>query len=200
MISSIHDWRTNAELIEALTKLNYIQPDDLILDATYGKGNWWKNYKPNRLVTLDIETPAQIKGDFTKLPFQNSTFDVVCYDPPYKLNGTPWKKFDDPYGVGESTPWKQRMELIQRGLKETSRITRRHLILKCQDQVHSGKNRWQTFESYATMQKQGFRLQDLLMMQGGRKQPGNRKQRHSRREYSTLMVFIKEGEPNGTTN
>ena len=40
-----------------------------------------------------------IRFDFCHPPFASNTFDVVVYDPPYKLNGKPDADVDERYGV-----------------------------------------------------------------------------------------------------
>ena len=66
------------------------------------------------------------------------------------------------------------------------------LLLKCQDQVCSGKVRWQTIEfANHAASCGGMTLEDVFMPTGHRPQPGGRRQLHARRNYSSLMVFQK---------
>lgn len=81
------DWTSNAELIEAVHQLGFIKDDDLVYDATYEKGIWWKVFRPSRLIAANLgeagSAVADVHADFRHAPFADSTFDVVAYDPPY---------------------------------------------------------------------------------------------------------------------
>lgn len=197
-ILAIFKWATNADLILAAHKLGYLEDDWLTLDMTFGKGVWWKRYRPKTLITNDLKKGSpQMRFDFCRAPFADNTFKVVAYDPPYKLNGTPNKATDEPYGVEVPTRWQDRMDLIYAGVREGCRVTSDVLLVKCQDQVCSGNVRWQTHEIYKLALECGMYLEDELHMEGGRPQPKKnpdgsiRRQVHARRNFSTLMVFRK---------
>ena len=189
--------RNNAELMVACRDLGYIRPDDYVLDATYGKGRFWKKWHPEHLLTNDLDptTKAMLHDDFTNLGMPDQSNNVVVFDPPYKLNGTPSKggpaSSDKDYGVAMPASWQDRHDLILRGITECARVCKRTLLIKCQDQVCSGKVRWQTriFADHA--EALGFELVDMLHVPGHRKQPGGRRQVHAARNYSTLLVLIR---------
>jgi hypothetical protein len=85
-VLAIQSYPTNAELIYAVAKLGYIRPDDRVIDVTYGRGTWWKRYRPANFVTNDLgKGHPKIRFDFRRAPFPDGAFDVVAYDPPYKL-------------------------------------------------------------------------------------------------------------------
>ena len=185
-------WLTNGDLIADVARLHF-RPEDSVLDATYGRGNWWTKYTPPDLHTNDLHTPADHRMDFRTLGFNSGAFDVVCFDPPYKLNGTPTLgDFDDRYGIGDQTGWRERMQLIVDGFIECQRVASRLVVAKVQDQVCSGKIRWQTLALVDHMA--GFRLLDRFdMVGGGRPQPTGRRQVHAQMRPSTLMVFERVG-------
>lgn len=190
-IKAIGTWRTNGELIADVARLGYISEDSYTLDPTYGLGNWWTHFRPHQLVTHDLKLDGV---DFRRLPHQDETFDVVAYDPPYKLNGTPTPEVDDRYGVGEPTHWQDRLILMQVGLKECLRVVRRrgYVLAKCQDQVCSGRVVWQTaMMADAAFDYGAAAWVDHLLMPGGRPQPAGRRQVHAHRNYSSLLVFRK---------
>jgi SAM-dependent methyltransferase len=194
-VLAAHPYRSNAELIEAVYTLGYIRDDDLVLDPTYGLGRWWTRFRPAALVATDIDpdkAPDGETGDFTALSYESETFDVVAFDPPYKLNGTPSGP-DGDYGVDVVSRWQDRHALIRAGMDECSRVLRPggYLLLKCQDQVCSGRVRWQTIEFAGHGEANGLVLWDSLHLLGGRPQPAGRRQKHARRNLSTLLVFRK---------
>lgn len=187
--------RTNAQLMVDCRDLGYLNDDDHVLDATYGLGRFWTLWRPDGLVTNDRnrKTDAQVHEDFRGMRFRNRAFDVVVFDPPYKLNGTPSKggpaSSDEDYGVQHYTRWQDRHTLIHAGIAECARVCARHLLIKCQDQVSSGAVRWQTREFADAAESHGFRLVDMLHCEGARPQPAGRTQRHALRNYSTLLVL-----------
>lgn len=211
-VLAAHNWKSNAELIADVAKLGYINKHDVVLDPTFGRGRWWTKWRPIVLYGTDIRNPLHnpcpywidcvlhLQGgiDFRNLPHEDDTFDVVAFDPPYKLNGTPsTPDFDDRYGVHEPTSWQDRHGLIRDGIAECERVLRPggRLLLKCQDQVCSGKVRWQTREFADFAERcRGLELVDRFDMLGThRPQPEGRRQVHAHGRPSTLLVFVKPG-------
>lgn len=198
-VFAIGDRTNNAQLIADCAQLGYLQSEWETLDPTYGKGRFWSNWEPANLTCSDILGKNDLigkryvrYGDFTELPYEDKRFDVTVFDPPYKLNGTSTGKgvasSDVSYGVDVPSTWEDRHKLISLGIAECARVTGRILLIKCQDQVVSGKKRWQTRIFADVAELQGFELIDMLHVQGYRPQPEGRRQVHSRGDYSTLLV------------
>jgi hypothetical protein len=169
--------RTNAELVLDCVRLGYLDRSMTVLDPTFGKGGFWKSWRPDRLIGCDLDatrSPVGFPVDFTELPFPR-TFDAVVLDGPYKLNGTGGSQAsDDRYGVaGRGTSWQARHALICSGITEAARVTvpAGWLFVKCQDQVCGGAVRWQTREFADHAERHGFRLVDSLHLVGHRPQP-----------------------------
>ena len=195
-IPAVHPWPTNGHLIADVASL-YLHPDDTVLDATYGRGGFWTEYRPPNLITNDLNglLMAEYTHDFRNLGFDANTFDVVAFDPPYKLSGTPaLGDFDNRYGIDEPATRTDRLALISDGFIECMRISKRLVLAKCQDQVNGGRIHWQThmlhqaaYNSYSD-----WRLLDRFDMIGtSRPQPSGTRQVHARGRGSTLMVFGK---------
>jgi len=194
---------TNVELVHAATRLGYLRPDDRVVDLTYGRGSWWRKGAPEDLVPV---TPPM---DFRATGLPAGSFDVVCFDGPYRLNGTPdLADFDARYGIDVPMTWQAKHQLLRDGIDEGLRLLRPRagrargglLWVKCQDQVCSGQVRWQTREFAAhaegyvaeagDMTKPRARLVDMLhLMRPVRSQPAGRRQVHARRNYSTLLIL-----------
>jgi SAM-dependent methyltransferase len=198
------EWPTNAHLIRDVAQLGYLGANDLVLDCTYGLGNFWTLWRPARLIGSDINPDkTQLASgepvDFTDMPWSDETFDAVVMDPPYKLNGTPTD--DDRYGVDKKVTWRGRHALIHRGIRECARVLHPggHFLLKCMDQVCSGQKRWQTREFTSSAERRGLTLVDRFdMLTRPRPQPSGRRQVHTQGNYSTLLVFRKP-KPGRTT-
>lgn len=190
-------WPTNADMILDVARLGYINPEDQVLDPTYGRGGWWKKWHPVGLVAHDINPALTFGGqsiDFRDMPYPAGHFDVVAFDPPYKLNGTPTAEIDERYGVHVVASRADRHQLIRDGITECLRVLKPGgiLLAKCQDQVNGGKVRWQTIEFTRHAETVGPAvLIDMLHMLGGRPQPEGRSQQHARRNMSTLLVLRK---------
>lgn len=194
----------NAQLMADCAELGYL--DGHVLDLTYGLGRFWKIYRPEDQIgelqpktvlytnDLDPKTKAQTHHDFTDMPTSwTGLFDAVVFDPPYKLNGTGGSHPSDKgYGVDwDYLPVDEKMDLIYRGFAEAVRLSRRFVLVKCQDQVVSGKKVWQTdlITMHAMILTTRIRKRDVLHVQGYRPQPPGRRQVHARQDYSTLLVF-----------
>ena len=203
-ILSVGEWKSNADLIADVAALGWIDHEMSVLDATYGLGRFWTKFRPANLIGLDIN-PAKSDAlwgpkDFRDLGLADRAFDAVVFDPPYKLNGTPsLDDFDAAYGIEVPTDWRDRMALIADGAEECARVARKHLLVKCQDQVVSGKVRWQTDVVTEVVTAQGFRKADRFDYGAGRgrKQPDGRTQRHARHDASQLLVFTRGSVDNG---
>lgn len=188
-------WSTNGELIADVARLGYLHRDWPTLDPTWGKGTWWKVFRPHHLVGHDIDpakAPDGLSTDFRQLPHRDGAFAVIAYDPPYKLNGTPTHEVDDRYGVaGAYTSRDDRHRLMLDGATECARVLAGDgfLLWKCQDQVNGGHVRWQTDMATVHAAELGLTKVDAFLMLGGRAQPDGRRQVHARRNLSTLLIF-----------
>lgn len=191
-------WATNAHLIEDVARLGYLRREDAILDPTWGRGVFWKRWQPDVLVGSDLElekSPVGRSVDVRWMPyFRTGSFDVVVFDPPYKLNGT-GAEHEDRFGVaGPYVSRWERFEVAELGLEECARIARRAVLLKCQSQVNGGDVRWQDidFTNYAA--GLGLELVQRFWKIGHRPQPAGRAQKTARNNASCLLVFVKKRE------
>lgn len=185
----------NSQLIVDLVRLGHLRPDWVTWDVTYGRGAFWTDWRPDTLRATDLNPDLEgcTVADFTDLPASDDEIPVVVFDPPYRLNGTPdLGEFDERYGIEEYSDWRARMWLIEDGLRECLRVARHRVLLKCQDQVVSGKKVWQTFEFTKIAEQEGWRLVDQLHLAGYRPQPAGRSQQHARQAFSTMLVFVPE--------
>jgi hypothetical protein len=188
-------WPSNGHLIADVARLGYL--DGHVLDASYGLGVFWQQWRPDRFTGHDLEADKAPDGalDVRHLPdrYPRSTFDSAVWDPPYKMRGTPASgSTDERYGIGQPATVDEIVELILAGMTACAAVlTRRgHLLVKMQDQVVGGRVFWQTDVTTAHAAELGFDKVDRFdLLGGGRPQPGGRVQQHAYGRPSTLLVF-----------
>lgn len=185
--------RDNAALIVDCARLGHMEGS--VVDVTYGRGRFWTRYRPPGLVAFDLDPACGVAvADFRCLPLADHSFDVVVLDPPYKLNGTSTGRgpsaADARYGVAAGyRSIADRHALILAGLDEALRVARRRVLVKCQDQIASGRLWQQTVMVANRAVELGAVVVDVLHVAGMRAQPSGRRQLHARRNYSTLLVL-----------
>lgn len=188
-------WPTNGHLLADVAKL-YVQPADVVLDPTYGRGLWWSRFRPCTLIAHDLALDGV---DFTALPEPAGAIDVVAFDPPYvAMGGRMTSGLPDMtarYGMIDAprTPHELRL-LIEAGMAEAFRVLRRQgrLLVKCQDYISSGCFQAATHWTHHDAEQIGFRVVDRFEhVTHVRPQPPGRRQVHARRNLSTLLVFVR---------
>lgn len=190
LILAASRWKSNAELIADAASL-HLDRSMFALDATFGSSStWWRLWAPDRMVTVDLcAGRPTVRADFRRLPF-GPAFDMVAYDPPYKLNGTPSAP-DARYGVAEPGTRAERQQKILDGVSGCAAALRPGgtLLVKIQDQVNGGKMRWQSIMVAVHAASLGLRLVDRFDKLGARAQDPERGQKHARDRGSSLLVF-----------
>lgn len=196
-------WPSNAELIKAVADLGHINDGMTALDPTYGKGVWWKLFRPHNLTVHDIKIDGV---DFRNLPHKNGSFWLVAYDPPYVSPGgrktSTVPAFQQQYGMDKTpkSPEKLQCELINPGLTEVYRVVckKGRVLVKCQDYISSGKLWLGRHETLTHALSLGFKVIDIFEhignpgMQPTMNLDGSpRRQVHARRNLSTLFVLQK---------
>lgn len=193
--------RLNGPLIAQVAKL-WIPPRSLVVDVTFGKGNFWTEYEPQFFITHDLKTDGV---DFRHLPEDSGSVDVLVFDPPYISPGgrktSTIPDFNEAYGLVDAprTPYELAL-LLHAGVKEARRVLRpRGLLLqKCSDYITSGKFYQGHRRAVATAEAWDFvQTDEFVHASGPGPQPefnldgSTRTQKHSRRVHSFLLVFEK---------
>lgn len=204
-VLAVGEWKNNAELIEALFDIGYLDDEQAVCDPTFGYGRFWNLRTPKGLVASDLDpakTPHPLGPlDATNLPYPDGSFDVVVIDAPYKLNGRPDPEAgsaDESYGVDESATIAERHGLMASMLVEATRIVKQDgvILFKCMAQVSSGKVWFQPMIFSDLGRHLGLRLRDkFTIVTRPRPQPEGRGQKHARNNCSELLVFVKERVP-----
>lgn len=189
---------TNAELIAKVAKL-YLASTSRVADVTFGKGAFWKNFKPKHFFPSDINPIGDTvkKVDFRQLPYDDKSMDVVVLDPPFLHGGGTIKKsIASCYGNNASGSWshKKIIDLYLAGMEEAWRVLKPngYLWVKCQDEIESGKQRRSHIEIYEDAKVIGFIDDDLFMLvQVGAPAQREQYQLHARKNSSFLWIFRK---------
>ncbi len=185
---------TNADLMRAVAPF-YLTGS--VCDLTYGEGKWWDRFTPDPFVAHD-----KFKGDgvdFTDLPEADGTYDAVCFDPPYVPQGGlggghAEQNFRDRFGLlEESTPWWATRDLIQAGLNEALRVSRRFVLAKCSDFVSGGAFHLGHQWALDAAAKAGATCHDLIIHHTGSGPGGHNiyEPIRARRHHSYLLVFTR---------
>lgn len=183
---------SNADLIAAVAPL-YLE-GRTVLDVTYGRGLWWKRYRPAELTHHDID-PAKGDGvDFRNLPEADSSVDVVCFDPPYIPQGgydtSTVPAFTGGFGL-RYTSRRALWELFDGGLAEAARVARELVLMKCCDFTNSGQFVLGHVIALELAERHGLACHDLIVHHAGAGPGGHNivTPRRARRAHSYLLVL-----------
>ena len=182
----------------------YVAPGSTVADVTFGRGVFWRNIPDDqyKLLATDIEQDV----DCRDLPYDDAAVDCVVLDPPYMHTPggsahTVHTAFERHYRnnrTGNRTSSKYHeavLELYADAGKEAHRILRDRgvLIVKCQDEVCSNRQRFTHIEIVQAYQRIGFIAEDLFVVVR-QNRPGVSRtvhQVHARKNHSYFLVFWK---------
>jgi tRNA G10 N-methylase Trm11 len=194
LVYAAYPWKDNADLIADVNRLGYIRATDDTLDATFGKGNWWKIFHPNVLIA-----PAD-DWDFTKMSrFDSAIFDTVVFDPPYVSKGgrttSTIPEMDNAYGMDDAprTPDLVQQQIFD-GLDEVHRVLKPRgiALVKCMNYISSGKLWLGAHFALEYALAIGFMCEEIFYhTNAGRPQP-HEVQVHARNNLSMLYVLRKK--------
>lgn len=199
LVWSARSWPTNAAMIAEVARL-YMPPGAVVMDPTWGRGNWWNDFKPDVFIAHDKFTLDGV--DWRALPEDSDTIDVVAWDPPYTAVGgrdtSTIQNFNEAYGLVNvaRTPSLLNVEMLG-GIAEFFRVLRpstgkqgRFLLVKTADYVTSGHLYDGTGEMKKACVAAGFEYWDRFEHVGRPgAQPDHARQVHARRNNSTLLTF-----------
>lgn len=203
-IPSVVHAKTNAVLIADYVRPLYLRKQDIVLDATFGKGNFWTKYEPPRFIKHDKYTVDGV--DCRKLPEADESIDVLVLDLPYTSIGgrktTTIKDFHAAYGLLRSAKQTGGVRwLIYQGMKEAKRVLKKDglLMVKCNDYISSGNFVQGHLFVVQDAETLGFEQVDEFVHYRGSLGPqpthnldgSRRKQKHTHRAHSFLCIFAK---------
>lgn len=186
----------------------YVRQGSVVADVTYGKGVFWRQVPRDRYRLL--ATDLQDGIDCRKLPYGDGEIDCVVFDPPYMHSPggtahevhTPFETHYRNNCTGNRTGSKYHeavLDLYRDGGHEAHRVLRERgvLIVKCQDEVCSNRQRFTHVEIIQSYEEIGFVSEDLFIVMRNNRPGVSRtvRQVHARKNHSYFLVFWK---PDGT--
>ena len=196
---------TNADLFPDILRL-YLDDGAEILDMTYGNGVFWRQIPDDKYTVTrnDIETGRGDRSyDFRELPANwDENFDGVILDPPYLYTGG-FATLQDSIDRGYRNRERARSgihgvaavhQMYAQAFIEAYRVLKKggFLIVKCMDQVMSGKQTWMHTEMQRLAEILGFKNKDLfVMVMNSTPTMRHNIQKHARRNHSYFLVLTK---------
>jgi hypothetical protein len=172
----------------------YASPGDVIADVTYGQGAFWEEIPEGRYRVVRSDLAKGDRIDFRTLPYDDDYCDALVLDPPWMQGGR--RKTGDTnntYSRYQNIPSNSfaLARLYGGGLLEAARVLRPKgiIIIKCQDQVEGGKQRWTHIQLMLLLNMFGFEVEDLfVMVNPGSPMMRHKHQEHARKNHSYFIV------------
>jgi hypothetical protein len=154
---------TNADLLPYIFKL-YVPKGSVVADVTYGRGAFWRNLNESdyQLKKSDLKTGI----DFRNLPYDDSSINALILDPPYMHGGRTIKPSINKCYRNDNSGHESVVRLYAGGILEAARVLKKGglIIVKCQDEIESGKQRLTHIEIVHLLETSGFLIRDLFVL------------------------------------
>ena len=187
----------NAALFAQVARL-WIADGDVVVDATYGRGAFWKELPGLPTHGYDLATGTDLRD----LPHEDASVDVLVLDPPYRpTHGS--KKFAGSnalpraYGLGEQKldTINDVLDLYRGGMAEAYRVLRPggRIMVKCQDISYGNRLHLVSLDVLRDMRGAGFEMADQFILVNTVRLPSSQwvTQERARRSHSVLWVGVK---------
>lgn len=193
---------TNDEVFLSVLAL-YVPVGAKIADVTYGKGVFWKRVDTS---AYDLHATDLREGvDCRRLPYEDTSFDAVVFDPPYMHTpgGTAhnghqnYEEYYSNNGIENSSKKYHEavLDLYFRAADEAWRVLRPDgvYIVKCQDEVCANQQRLTHVELVVRYWELGFVAEDVFVVVRKNKPGISRllRQVHARKNHSYFLVVRK---------
>jgi SAM-dependent methyltransferase len=192
---------TDHELLERMLDFYPRKRPGLILDATVNAGRFWENGE-RRVIGLDIDSKfrPEVVADNRRLPFKDSSFDVVVYDPPHIPNqgSDKSKDFNSRFGLVVKSSAENGYNLTHLYppfVREAFRVLKQEGVLFCKiaDYIHNHRYQWAHIELAQAAVAVGFCACDCIVKirKGPIVDPRWKTAHHARRQHCFWLVFRK---------
>jgi hypothetical protein len=187
------------DIIKNIIKL-HLKGENINLDPTYSKGNFYKKSginQPLHKSDLYPQTNDTLKFNANDLDFKDCSISNIMFDPPFLAGYTK----DKPTGImGERFHGFRYMRDVwswyDECLEEFHRILNKKgvLIFKCQDTVSAGKQFFSHIHIINEAERLGFYTKDIFVLLAKNRIIGHnhKNQKHARKFHSYFLVFEKK--------
>jgi hypothetical protein len=156
----------NGDLFPKILSL-HVPEGSVIADVTYGRGAFWPKVDTSKYVRKASDLMDGI--DFRRLPYEDGSIDVLVLDPPFMHDGkTVHKALNKNYRNNHepNTSHASVIRLYTGGILEATRVLKKRglIIVKCQDETCSRKQRLSHVELIQLLQLLGFEIVDLFVL------------------------------------
>jgi len=193
---------TDSQVLPILINL-HAKNNPKILDCTYNVGNIWKGTE-YKLFRMDIDPSFELDvvGDFRNMPFPNSSFDVIVFDPPHipaaAASANSSKIWEKRYGITNKNKGDNVSGMFLPFLQEAKRVLTNDGIVLCKiaDLVHNHKYQWQHINFIITSQEVGLTPCDLMIKcdpKAGNLKSNKWKKVHHLRKSHCFWIVIRKG-------
>jgi hypothetical protein len=162
------------------------------LDVTYGSGNFWDGSSHVAVTAHDLDPLRAPHGvlDFTRLPYADSSYDVVLADPPHIADAGDESIMAERFGTYAT---EQLDVVIRNGVSEAWRVARLGIVVKITDHVHA--RRYQLESDWVREALGGLEPYDVIhqVRSGALIDPKWGKQMSAYNNGSTYLVFRTDG-------
>ena len=184
----------------------YVAPGSVVADVTFGKGVFWRRVPPDRYHLLATDLTEGV--DCRRLPYSEGEMTAwfstlpTCTPPEGRRTSTqqPYEDYYRNNGTGNTTASKYHeavLDLYVEAGREAYRVLRDRgvMIVKCQDEVCSNRQRFTHVEIISAYEAMGFVAEDLFVVMRNNRPGVSRtsKQVHARKNHSYFLVFWKRG-------
>ena len=154
---------TNAGLLPRIFEL-YVPQGSRVADVTYRRGVFWQNIDRSKYEVFATDLMTGV--DFCDLPYDERSLDALILDPPYMHGGKGIKESINRCYRNQNTSHESVIRLYAGGVLEASRVLRKKgiVIVKCQDEIESGKQRLSHVEIIQLLELLGFEIVDQFVL------------------------------------
>jgi SAM-dependent methyltransferase len=196
---------SDSEALKILLSIHCATENPTIIDCTYNKGVMWK--KTGIIpITMDIDYSYKTDyvADFRKMPFCDSSFDVIVFDPPHlprtAATNNSSKIYEKRYGITDKISTGRSgyniNDLFDPFLREANRVLRKNgiILAKLIDIIHNHDFQWQHVSFINKAFEIGLKPYDLLIKINKSSGPDSSKWKnvqHLRRAHTYWIVVKK---------
>lgn len=191
----------DAELLEKMLGFYPKKEPKAILDATVNQARFWRGTRRTVIgIDIDPKVAPDLVADNCHMPWKDSSFDVIVYDPPHIPNQGKdrSKDFNDRFGLVIKSLADNGYNLthtFRPFLQEAFRVLRKEGVLFCKiaDYVHGHRFQWAHVELINAASEIGFTACDCIVKirKGPITDPRWKKAHHARRQHCYWIVLRK---------